>query len=61
MNSLSYRFYYYLFGIFLYSSLIVGFIFGENLTGGAHNDYIAHKEITLKFSTNFKFFPNLFK
>ena len=53
MNSLSYRFYYYLFGIFLYSSLIVGFIFGENLTGGAQNDYIAHKEIILKFSTNF--------
>jgi len=53
MNNLSNQFYYYLFGIFLYLSLIVGFIFGENLTGGAHNDYVAHKEIAVKFSINF--------
>jgi len=53
MNNLPNRFYYYLFGIFLYSSLIVGFIFSENLTGGAQNDYLAHKEIALKFSTSF--------
>jgi hypothetical protein len=53
MNKLPNQFYYYLFGIFLYSSLIVGFIFSENLTGGAQNDYLAHKEIALKFSTSF--------
>jgi hypothetical protein len=53
MNKLPNQFYYYLFGIFLYSSLIVGFIFSENLTGGAQNDYLAHKEISLKFSISF--------
>jgi hypothetical protein len=53
MYNLSSRYYYHLFGIFLYSSLIVGFVYGENLTGGAHNDYTAHKEIILKFSKNF--------
>jgi len=45
--------YYYLLGVLLYLSLIVGFAFNENLTGGAHNDYLAHREIIFKFSTNF--------
>ena len=53
MNSLQKKNYYYLLGILLYSSLIIGFIFNENLTGGAQNDYIAHKEIIYKFSINF--------
>jgi hypothetical protein len=53
MNNQNKKIYYYLFGLFLYSSLIIGFIFGENSTGGAYNDYISHKEIIHKFSTNF--------
>jgi|694.fasta_scaffold38547_3 hypothetical protein len=48
------NFYYYLFGVLLYLSLIFGFIFNENLTGGAYNDYAAHREIIYKFSVNFK-------
>jgi hypothetical protein len=44
---------YYLFPTLLYLSLIVGFLFNENLTGGARNDYLAHKEIIFKFSINF--------
>jgi len=44
---------YYLFTALLYLSLIVGFLFNENLTGGARNDYLAHKEIIFKFSINF--------
>ena len=44
---------YYLFTTLLYLSLIVGFLFNENLTGGARNDYLAHKEIIFKFSINF--------
>ena len=38
---------------FLYLSLLVGLIFGENSTGGAFLDYINQKQITLKFSKNF--------
>lgn len=53
MSNLSNRHYYFLFAIFLYSSLIIGFIFNENLTGGARNDYFAHKEIVLKLAANF--------
>jgi hypothetical protein len=53
MNSLQKKNYYYLLGILLYSSLIIGFIFNENLTGGAQNDYIAHKEIISKFNREF--------
>jgi hypothetical protein len=47
------RFYYYLLFVLLYLSLIFGFAFNENLTGGAQNDYITHREIIHKFSTNF--------
>ena len=54
MDTRSIRYpYYYLLGPLLYLSLIVGFAFNENLTGGARNDYLAHKDIILKFSMNF--------
>lgn len=43
----------YLLGTILYLSLVVGFVFNENLTGGARNDYLTNKEIILKFSINF--------
>ena len=43
----------YLLGTILYLSLVVGFVFNENLTGGAHNDYLTNKEIIFKFSINF--------
>ena len=47
------KFYYYFLGVLLYLSLIFGFVFNENLTGGAYNDYITHREIIYKFSVNF--------
>jgi len=53
MNNQNKKIYHYLIGLILYSSLIIGFIFGENSTGGAYNDYIAHREIIYKFSKNF--------
>jgi hypothetical protein len=53
MHNRTNHFYYYIFGTLLYLSLIVGFTFNENLTGGARNDYMAHKEIIFKFSINF--------
>jgi len=53
MPNLTKKFYYYLLGVLLYLSLIFGFTFNENLTGGAFNDYIAHREIIYKFSVNF--------
>jgi hypothetical protein len=53
MPNLTKKFYYYLLGVLLYLSLIFGFAFNENLTGGAFNDYIAHREIICKFSVNF--------
>ena len=43
----------YLLGTILYLSLVVGFVFNENLTGGAYNDYLTNKEIIFKFSINF--------
>ena len=43
----------YLLGTILYLSLAVGFVFNENLTGGAYNDYLTNKEIIFKFSINF--------
>jgi hypothetical protein len=52
------KIYHYFLGIFLYLSLIGGFIFDENSTGGAYNDYLTNKEIINKFSTNF--FETLF-
>jgi hypothetical protein len=53
MNNQVKPFYYYLLFVLLYLSLIFGFIFNENLTGGAQNDYIIHREIIHKFSINF--------
>jgi len=47
------QFYYYLLGVFLYLSLIGGFIINENSSGGAYGDYLTNKEIIYKFSTNF--------
>jgi len=47
------KFYYHLIGVVLYLSLILGFIFNENLTGGAYYDYKYHTEIINKFSKNF--------
>lgn len=37
----------------LYFSLIIGFIFNENSSGGAYLDYINQKRISKDFSTNF--------
>jgi len=47
------QFYYYLLGVFLYLSLIGGFIINENSAGGAYSDYLTNKEIIYKFSINF--------
>lgn len=53
MRTKNRKFYYYLLGIFLYLSLIGGFIINENSTGGAYNDYLNNREIIYKFSKNF--------
>ena len=41
------------FFLFLYTSLIIGFIFGENSTGGAIIDYTNQKSISQKFASDF--------
>jgi len=38
---------------FLYITLVVSFLIGENSTGGAFKDYINQKSISLKFSSDF--------
>ncbi len=48
----------YLIFIFLYGSLIIGYVFNENALGNSINDYSAHKIISQKFSANF--FSTLF-
>jgi len=53
MHNKNGQFYYYLFSLFLYLSLIGGFIINENSSGGAYSDYLANKEIIYKFSINF--------
>ena len=53
MTNQTKKFYYYLLGALLYLSLIFGFVFNENLTGGAYNDYIGHREIIYKFTVSF--------
>jgi len=40
--------------IFLYFTLLLGFYFGENSTGGAINDFYTHSEIIDNFKDNFK-------
>ena len=45
---------YLLLFIILYLSLIVGFIFGEDSTGGAFIDYQGQKKVSLDFAINFK-------
>ena len=42
-----------IFIFFLYISLLIGFIFNENSTGGAYLDYITHKKISKDFAENF--------
>ena len=44
---------YYLVILILYTSLIIGFIFNENSTGGAYIDYIGQKEISISFANSF--------
>ncbi len=39
--------------IILYFSLLIGFYYNENSTGGAFNDYYTHKEISKNFANNF--------
>ena len=45
---------YLLLFTFLYLSLIIGFIFGEDSTGGAFIDYQGQKRVSLDFAANFK-------
>jgi hypothetical protein len=45
---------YILLFVILYLSLIVGFIFDENSTGGAFIDYQGQKKVSLDFAENFK-------
>ena len=42
-----------IFIFFLYISLLIGFIFNENSTGGAYLDYINQKKISQDFAENF--------
>ena len=44
---------YYLVILILYTSLIIGFIFNENSTGGAYIDYIGQKQISISFANSF--------
>ena len=37
----------------LYLTLIIGFYYGEDSTGGAYFDYLSQKDIAKKFSHNF--------
>ena len=37
----------------LYISLIIGFAFNENSTGGAYIDYLGQKQISISFSNSF--------
>ena len=41
------------FFLILYFTLIIGFYYGEDSTGGAYFDYLSQKEIAKKFSLNF--------
>ena len=39
--------------LFLYISLLIGFYYGENSSGGAYQDFIARAEIIKNFKNNF--------
>ena len=39
--------------IILYFSLLIGFYYNENSTGGALIDYFGHKQISISFSIDF--------
>ena len=39
--------------IILYFSLLIGFYYNENSTGGAFTDYFGHKQISINFSNDF--------
>ena len=39
--------------IILYISILIGFYYNENSTGGAYGDYYSHKEISKTFADNF--------
>ena len=39
--------------IILYISILIGFYYNENSTGGAFNDYYTHKDISKNFADNF--------
>ena len=45
----------FIFLTFTYLSLLVGFYFGEDVLGGALNDYTSHFHIASKFKENFLF------
>ena len=45
--------FYNLFIFILFLSLIIGFMFNENSTGGAYQDYIIHDQISNSFVLNF--------
>ena len=40
--------------LFLYLTLIISLIYGENSTGGAVIDYINQKKISINFASSFK-------
>ncbi len=43
----------FIFVIFLYFSLLIGFYYNENSTGGALIDYYGHKKISISFANDF--------
>ena len=43
-----------IFYLIFYFSLLIGFLFGENSTGGAIIDYMGQKNVSIDFSNNFK-------
>ena len=42
------------FFIILYFSLLIGFYFGENSSGGAHPDFLMRTDLIEKFNKDFK-------
>ena len=41
--------------LFLYLTLIIGFIYGENLNHGAYSDWVVNRDVIKDFSNNFTY------